>query len=486
MIDNIVNYLNTYDFKHFVKIISKIEVNYYKYLKCILKKDLFKISDDLLIEVKNYDKETIIKILGKHFSNKSYNYFLSKINNIENDINYKKFLKCMSTKNITSIYGIINSKKYMKKYLETILNLPFDSKRKIQDLNYITNAILVTSNNNNDTIVNYIFNLTKLYKGEIINVENINIEIVSELYKSGYSILYVGRILNLNNGEQKEVVVKLQPIFPYNIKEYEKYYDYQIPYEKDIMNKIKNFCYNSITLKILGYGIIKKMQKGDIDRHVLVTEKLGKDLHHISVNNYPISFIKNICIKILKALQTIHSCDLINGYSYIHCDIKPKNIVFIDDIETSIKIIDFGFAINIMTDKKRDLTITALGGTSLFMSISQYEDNPCDYMDDLQAVGWMLLYFFGFNLKNKSDIIIYEFKKSFVNNYTNKDFIKNLTGKYLTEHNINVIGKFCDYTIKRGDKKNKYTTDKKINNIYYCDYNEQYYKDLEDILNLLK
>ena len=39
---DLINYFNNYDFAHFVKIVSSIEVNYYKYLKCILKKDIFK------------------------------------------------------------------------------------------------------------------------------------------------------------------------------------------------------------------------------------------------------------------------------------------------------------------------------------------------------------------------------------------------------------------------------------------------------------
>ena len=55
-----------------------------------------------------------------------------------------------------------------------------------------------------------------------------------------------------------------------------------------------------------------------------------------------------MCIKILKAIQTIHSCSLNEGISFVHLDIKPQNIVFTDETETSIKLIDFGFTVNIL------------------------------------------------------------------------------------------------------------------------------------------
>ena len=68
----------------------------------------------------------------------------------------------------------------------------------------------------------------------------------------------------------------------------------------------------------------------------------------------------------------------------------------------------------------------------------------------------------------------------------NEKFINRIIRGNLTNNNINVIGKLCDYTIKRADKKDRYHTDKKINGMYYCDYNVQYYKDFENILNMLQ
>lgn len=489
-VKHLINYFNNYDFAHFVKIVSSIEVNYYKYLKCILKKDIFKLSKDLLNDVKINDKKVdMIKTLSKHFSKHDYNYFLSKIsNNIEGDIKYKNYLKCMSTKNINSIYDIIN-KKYMDKYIDDQLNLPFNSERKPRDLNYITNVILERNRNNIDKIIEYVSKLNKLYKGEILNVGDMKIEIVGRLNDDSnpniLSYLYYGKILNGSVNGKVEVVIKSQPIFPDNIKEFKKYYDYQIPDEINIMNKIKNYCYDSITAKIYGYDELKPLKEGDINRYVLITEKLGSDLNKININNnHSVVFIKNLCIKILKAIQTIHSCSLNEGISFVHLDIKPQNIVFTDETETSIKLIDFGFTVNILKNNKRDLSILNNGGTEAYMSISQHEDNLIDYMDDFQAIAWILLEFLNFNFNTVNDFYI--FKNAFVNNYKNEKFINRIIRGNLTNNNINVIGKLCDYTIKRADKKDRYHTDKKINGMYYCDYNVEYYKDFENILNMLQ
>ena len=44
-------YFNKHDFKHFFKITNKIDLNYSKYLKCFLKKDLYKIAKKTNVSV---------------------------------------------------------------------------------------------------------------------------------------------------------------------------------------------------------------------------------------------------------------------------------------------------------------------------------------------------------------------------------------------------------------------------------------------------
>jgi hypothetical protein len=119
------------------------------------------------------------------------------------------------------------------------------------------------------------------------------------------------------------------------------------------------------------------------------------------------------------------------------------------------------------------------------MSISQHDDEIVDYMFDFQAIAWMLLLFLGFNIKPFLNDI-YNFKIKFVKNYYKDEFINKIETNRLTRNNILVIGELCNYTINRADKKDRYSTDKKTANGYYCDYNEQYYIDFKNILNKLK
>ena len=114
-------------------------------------------------------------------------------------------------------------------------------------------------------------------------------------------------------------------------------------------------------------------------------------------------------------------------------------------------------------------------------------------MDDIQAFAWMLLDllgdkpiiegmpWYGLDLKK-----IYSAKKYFIENYKkdNDPFINNIINGTLNKNNINVIGEIAEYTINRADKRNKYNTDLKISDeLYFTEYNEQYYKDIEILIN---
>lgn len=491
ILKNIIEYFNMHDFEHYIKIISYIEIDYYEYLKCIFKKKIFKIITNLDEKISyNKGKDETINILAAHFSNHDYRYFLSKlIHNIEGDINYCDYLKCFSTKNIEDIYKIIN-KHYLLIDLNNILNYSFNHKRNKVNLNYITNILLAQLKEkiiNYDMVNKYMSLLNNLYKDEIISINGMELKIIEKIKHETnfYSLLYYGKIMNGSINGKTEVVIKSQPIFPNNIKEYSKFYEYQLENEFEIMTKLNRHCYESITSKIYGHGIVNGLLEGDVDRYILVTELLDDDLDNIDIENSSMVYISEIFIKILRALQTMHNCNLNKGVSFVHSDMKPGNILFTDKTKKNIKLIDFGITSNVFKDNKRDLELRHKGGTSAFMSIAQHKDEIVDYMDDIQAIAWILLKILDTGIYDITNNI-YKFKCKFVKEYSNYNLIKEIKSKYLTENNILVIGKICEYTINRADKPNRYSTDKKIGNNYYCDYNEQYYNDVEKLLRMLK
>ena len=549
--------------------IDKINYNKYLLclLKKDLVKIYKKIGDEL--SDKNLNKENkifYVKILSKHFNNNTNEYFLNIINNTYYDnINYRNYLKCLSMKNITNIYANIHKnnkdepehiskafksskshsniipeikydivdipknisvvsksfksskKTYIKpKKIEKIYNedididyLPFNTKRvsdnKFEEkLNKIINKYKKKKSN----IIKYIMRLSQLFLDDIIIMKDIyykpmKIKIINVLYINVDTLLYIGEVIE-GTTKGSKVVVKIQPKIPDKF-EYRKIdIKYQITTEYYIMKLLNINCANAIVSKIYAYGYINELVEGDIKRYVLVSEYLGKDLTSLKYEEN-ILIIRDIFILILKALKSMHNCNLNKNISIVHRDIKPDNIVFTDNTINKIKIIDFGLSTNVFNiiNERSLKEYKGIHGTPYYMSIMQHKTFVIDYMDDLQAIAWMLLdilsknkYILLDNINEKQvdkinekqvDNIIYNNKINFLKNYKNAEYIKTIGNILLTENNISVIGEIVEYTMKRADKIHKYPTDKKTSNgIYYSDYNESYYNDIEKILYKLK
>jgi serine/threonine protein kinase len=549
--------------------IDKINYNKYLLclLKKDLVKIYKKIGDEL--SDKNLNKENkifYVKILSKHFNNNTNEYFLNIINNTYYDnINYRNYLKCLSMKNITNIYANIHKnnkdepehiskafkssksdsniipeikydivdipknisvvsksfksskKTYIKpKKIEKIYNedididyLPFNTKRvsdnKFEEkLNKIINKYKKKKSN----IIKYIMRLSQLFLDDIIIMKDIyykpmKIKIINVLYINVDTLLYIGEVIE-GTTKGSKVVVKIQPKIPDKF-EYRKIdIKYQITTEYYIMKLLNINCANAIVSKIYAYGYINELVEGDIERYVLVSEYLGKDLTSLKYEEN-ILIIRDIFILILKALNSMHNCNLNKNISIVHRDIKPNNIVFTDNTRNKIKIIDFGLSTNVFNiiNERSLKEYKGIHGTPYYMSIMQHKTFVIDYMDDLQAIAWMLLdilsknkYILLDNINEKQvdkinekqvDNIIYNNKINFLKNYKNAEYIKTIGNILLTENNISVIGEIVEYTMKRADKIHKYPTDKKTSNgIYYSDYNESYYNDIEKILYKLK
>ena len=541
--------------------IDKINYNKYLLclLKKDLVKIYKKIGDEL--SDKNLNKENkifYVKILSKHFNNNTNEYFLNIINNTYYDnINYRNYLKCLSMKNITNIYANIHKnnkdepehiskafkssksdsniipeikydivdipknisvvsksfksskKTYIKpKKIEKIYNedieidyLPFNTKRvsdnKFEEkLNKIINKYMKKKSN----IIKYIMRLSQLFLDDIIIMKDIyykpmKIKIINVLYINVDTLLYIGEVIE-GTTKGSKVVVKIQPKIPDKF-EYRKIdIKYQITTEYYIMKLLNINCANAIVSKIYAYGYINELVEGDIERYVLVSEYLGKDLTSLKYEEN-ILIIRDIFILILKALKSMHNCNLNKNISIVHRDIKPHNIVFTDNTRNKIKIIDFGLSTNVFNiiNERSLKEYKGIHGTPYYMSIMQHKTFVIDYMDDLQAIAWMLLdilsknkYILLDNINEKQvDNIIYNNKINFLKNYKNAEYIKTIGNILLTENNISVIGEIVEYTMKRADKIHKYPTDKKTSNgIYYSDYNESYYNDIEKILYKLK
>ena len=564
IIELLIKHFEKYNSKYFTENIIIDNINYYKYFKCLLKKDLLKIyetvSNDLESKtMRKKDKLYIAKKLGEHFDINTTQYFLNVINRTYYDnIKYSTYLKCLSKKNIDKIFININkninrdeqgtrvsptvpvpivpkinvsqsvktvpaaapSTTVGTKKNSVITSITKDKSIKIAEIpkpslehlsfytqrkankNYEENLnyIIKKYNRKKSSIIQYIIKLSQLFLNDIIVLNDINnkpikVIIVSELYKSVESLLYVGKIIE-GNMTGEDVVVKIQPRLPdillkTNIKIF-----YQIMTEYYIMKLLNINCANAVVSKVYAYGSIGGLAEGDIGRYVLVSKLLGNDLLQLQ-GIKDISKIRRIFILILRALQSMHNCNLQKNISIVHLDIKPHNIVFADNNMDEIKIIDFGLSINILNVNGERIMKVQKGyaGTLLYLPTMFNKKYIIDYMNDLQSFAWVLLDLLcdnniltkGFKEKDSIENTIYNNKIQFINNYRNMEYIKTIESGNLTANNIAVVGEIVEYTIDRANKPNRYPTDKKMENgIFYCDYNDAYYNDIEMILNKLR
>lgn len=79
----------------------------------------------------------------------------------------------------------------------------------------------------------------------------------------------------------------------------------------------------------------------DDDRVHIVVELLGKNLYEVltdrNFQGFPLEKLRNIAETILSGLATLHA------HGYMHCDVKPENIMTTEGENVSdVKIIDFG------------------------------------------------------------------------------------------------------------------------------------------------
>lgn len=146
----------------------------------------------------------------------------------------------------------------------------------------------------------------------------------------------------------------------------------------------------------IGIPTIKWFGKDDIN-YYMVINLLGSSLQKLKdINgNFTLKLTLQIGIQVLNLLRLIH-----NSY-LVHRDIKPENFLLgLNDQSKQIFIIDFGFCKSLKSDESNDIKKTSsLIGSYTYASINAHNFLELTRRDDLESLGYMLIYLYIGKLK---------------------------------------------------------------------------------------
>ena len=171
----------------------------------------------------------------------------------------------------------------------------------------------------------------------------------------------------------------------------------------------------------------------NLDYNILIMQLMGKSLEDL-INVHKIFTIKTVC---MLGFQMVNNLQYIHDRHIIHRDIKPDNFVMgLNENNAHLYIIDFGLSKKYRSSEtllqypliKRKKLV----GTARYASIHALEEFEQSRRDDLESVGYVLLYFLrvslpwqGLKVKAKEERykkILQKKKKLLLKNYA-EDFL---------------------------------------------------------------
>jgi casein kinase I family protein HRR25 len=177
------------------------------------------------------------------------------------------------------------------------------------------------------------------------------------------------------------------------LKEKNKYVSIKIQGKNSLVSELEREAYFQYYLR--GIGIPKVISFGKIGKfNVLVQTLLGKTIDKLfkENNNYE-SKMKDLCMAAIQIIDRIH---FIHSKNIVHQDIKPENFLVGNPDSSLIYIIDFGLCKKYRSSRTGKHIIFSKNkkfiGTFEFCSINTMKGIELTRRDDLESIGYMLIF----------------------------------------------------------------------------------------------
>ena len=130
------------------------------------------------------------------------------------------------------------------------------------------------------------------------------------------------------------------------------------------------------------------------NQHYIVLELLGlsiKDILKKNKRHFSIKCVMTMGLQLLDLLEKFH------GEGFIHCDLKPDNILldFQSKSLDSVNLVDFGFSTKYLDKDGKHLPqrdLESFRGNMLFASSNQFEFKSTSRRDDLISLLYLMVY----------------------------------------------------------------------------------------------
>jgi serine/threonine protein kinase len=127
----------------------------------------------------------------------------------------------------------------------------------------------------------------------------------------------------------------------------------------------------------------------------MVMELMGLNLEKVFNRNnrrFPYINICSIGYQMIKLIEYVHNI------GWLHRDIKPENFVIGLKNQKKVYLLDFGLSRKWedLVDKYNDFDATSnnsIVGTARYMSVNVHKGLPYSWRDDLESIGYVLIYF---------------------------------------------------------------------------------------------